>query len=264
MHPQVTKTTENNYKRAYEVVQDTIASMKAVFRLRLGVKKFRTTELTEGRMHRKMLSKAPMTDRIFSREYIKKAQGLSVCLIMDESGSMGGVSSYGHNKADRALQVAVCCAEALKGVAGIELEVYSYGSSGNERQDNLMKVLYSSQENTDTKSIGGYCGSSENYDHMAIKMATSMFLKKTTNDKKLMIVLSDGRPSGHRYGGESAMKATRDAVNAAEKKGIYVLNVAIENYASERMFKHVLRFTDIPNLIPKMRNLIVSLVRSVS
>lgn len=262
IHPQITPEAIKNYDHAFKAVSDVVANMKAVFRLRLGTKRHVVTELTEGRLHRKMLSKAFMVDRVFTRSYVKKAEGLSIALLLDESGSMGTTSTP-RNKAFQALSIAVCCAEALKSVQGVELEVYSYGSNGSDDENNLVKILYG-KDNPNIKAIGGYVGSTENYDHAAIQVATKMLLKNATNEKKMMIIISDGTPQGRGYSGTPAMNLTRQAALDAEKKGIYVLHIGIENFESERMFKHTLKYTDLTKLTQQMRNLIVSIVNSIS
>ena len=79
-----------------------------------------------------------------------------------------------------------------------------------------------------------------------------------------MIGLSDGTPCGHNYGGVSAIQLTKEAVGKLERKGIYVLNVAITSYKSEDMFKNVLKFTDLSDLINNMRKLITRIIKQAT
>jgi hypothetical protein len=266
VHP-VAKDKENaaRYKNAYDEVKDHVAKMRNVFRLRLGERNFTETERQEGRLHRRMIGRAMSTNRIFKRDYKRVAKGMSLCLVLDESGSMGsvGYTKTGDDRAGHALRVAVLIAEALKPVHGIDLEVYSYASCGENDKDNLVKYLYG-KSNPDTASIGGYSSGCQNYDHVALKTAGDLFIENTDNDNRLMIVLSDGQPCGYDYGGRGARLATKNAVDDLERRGVKVLNVAIASFDSESMFKNVIRFLDMPDLINKMRCLVTNLVKGTS
>ncbi len=57
------------------------------------------------------------------------------------------------------------------------------------------------------------------------------------------------------------MRATKKSVEAAEKKGIYMMQVAIDSVCSEEMFKHFVKFLNISDLIRKMRKLITRVVK---
>ena len=266
IHP-VAKDKENasRYQNAYAEVKDHVAKMRNVFRLRLGERSFTETERREGRLHRRMIGRAMSTNRIFKRDYTRVAKGMSLCLVLDESGSMGhvGYSETGHDRAGHALRVAVLIAEALKTVHGIDLEIYSYSSCGAREKDNLVKYLYG-KSNPNTASIGGYHSGAQNYDHVALKTAGDLFIENTDNDNRLMIVLSDGSPCGNGYGGTSARQATKKTVDDLERRGIKVMNVAIAAFDSESMFKNIIRFLDLPDLINKMRCLVTNLVKVTS
>ena len=255
-HPVADAKRRKKYVAARAEVADFIARMKGVFRLRLGEREVVETELAEGKLHRKMLARASITDKVFSRKYTKTDQGLSLCLLLDESGSMGCSGKYW-----TAMKLGILIAEALKGVPGIELEVYSFTSCGEGHQDCLINYLYG-KENKTIESIGAYFEQgAENYDHMAIKCATDLFIRNTTNKRRLMLVLSDGYPAGYAYGGRPAMNMTKKAVEASEKRDVMVMQVAIESIASELMFKHYVKFTDLSNLINQMRILITRIVK---
>lgn len=265
IHPQPDKDNENRYLKAYNNVHQHVAAMRNVFRLRLGKRKHTVTELSEGRLHRKMLARAKMTDRLFNRTYTRTDKGLDLCVVLDESGSMGHCTDYTpNNKAWKALMVATLIVESLKKVPGISTEVYSYGSVGKYDTDCLVKYLYG-KKNPDVRSLGGYSGSMQNYDHMAIRTTGKLFLQNTSNvNKKMMIIVSDGSPRGCGYGGATAIRQTKEAVESLERKGIYVLQVAIESFDSERMFKHFVKYTNLSELVSKMRKLVTQIVRSVT
>jgi hypothetical protein len=266
VHPSASdKDHAERYKAAYEEVRGHVARMRNVFALRLGERNFVETERQEGRLHRRMIGKAMSTNRLFKKNYKRVDKGISICLVLDESGSMGsvGYKRIGENRAAQALKIAVLISEALKKVEGVELEVYSYSSCGADDADNLVKYLYG-KNNPNTASIGGFHSGCQNYDHIALKTAGDLFIKNTTNDNRMMIVLSDGEPAGNNYGGRRARDLTKKSVDDLEKRGIQVLQVAIESFDSESMFKNVVRFLDLGDLINKMRQLVTRVIKQAS
>ena len=269
-HPTPEGDNKSRYQLALNAVKDQVAKMRNVFRLRLGERKFSETELQEGRLHRRRIGLAKSTNRIFKRDYKVQAEGLSICLLLDESGSMGSVSRYelkegelSNGRIQQALKTAVLITEALRNVPMVELEVYSYSSCGEYDKHNLVKYLYG-KNNKNPSSVGNYSNGYQNYDHVALKTAGDLFKANTTNKNRLMLVLSDGSPYGHEYGGEWAVRKTKESVDNLERQGINVIQIAIDSFDSESMFKNVIRFLDLPDLINQMRRLITRVVRSAS
>lgn len=265
VHPKVTAALETKYKLGLSFVRNSVNRMRAVFRFRLGTHNYTETELLEGRLHKRMLGRASVSERLFSRSYTRVDKGLSLCLLLDESGSMGecDLNFRYSTRAVIVQKIAILIAEAVRKVPGIELEIYSYGSCGENDKDCLIKYLYG-KENLRIESLAGYKGSFQNYDHIAIKTAGDLFLRNTINPNRMMLVMSDGAPAGYDYGGVKAEAITKRAVEDLEKKGITVINIAINAYKSERMFKHVIKFLDMNDLINKMRRLIVKIVKQVT
>jgi hypothetical protein len=161
-----------------------------------------------------------------------------------------------------ALRVAVLVVESLRGTPGVELEVYSHTSCDSNDEDCLVRYLFG-KRNPDPASIGAYGCGSVNYDHQAILTASRMFEENTKNENRIMLVISDGRPNGRGYSGPKAIAATRAAVNSVRKRGIRLSAVAIEDYQSEPIYgaRHVVRFTDLGQLVADMRKLIVNIIR---
>ncbi len=77
----------------------------------------------------------------------------------------------------------------------------------------------------------------------------------------MLFVISDGYPAGHHYGGAPAEAAVREEVKKLSRKGVKTVQVAIESFQSEKMFKHFVSFTDHKTLVNDMRKLIVKVVR---
>jgi hypothetical protein len=167
---------------------------------------------------------------------------------------------------DVAREAAVLIVEALRGVSGIELEVYSHTSTGPAERDCLVRCLYG-KENPAPMAIGGYAAGANNYDHQAILTAARLFERNTTHHRnRIMLVLSDGNPAGSGYHGAPAIRATRDVVESVRRRGIRVLNIAIDDSQSEAIFgrPNVVKFTDMDRLVVDMRRLVTRIVQRAS
>ena len=250
------------YAAALAQVRGHVAAMRAALAVRLGERVRHVRELTEGRLDCRRLAHGLASDRVFRRVEKTAARGLAIGLLLDESGSMRCGTPP---REQVALQTAVLIVEALKGVHGTELEVYSHTSFGAGGEHCLVRYL-SGRKSRTPAALGGYKSRSNNYDHQAILTAARLFEENTTGRDRVLIVLSDGAPSGLRYEGTAAIKATRDSVEAVRKRGVRVVGVAIENYAAEPIYgvKDLVKFTDMSRLVADMRRLVEGIVRRVS
>jgi hypothetical protein len=267
IHPQVTQYEKDKYNAYLDKVRGQVMRMRGVFRLRLGKRLYQENERIEGRLHRRKLSQIMSTDRVFFQRNEKHAHGLAICLLLDESGSMGNAGphpSRSPNRAQIALEVAILISEALKGLPGVELEVYSHASCGDSDMDCQVKYLYG-KNNPKLQAIAGFESGAQNYDHMALKTAGDLFIANTQNTSRLMIVLSDGSPCGYMYGGAVANRQTRQAVQNLEKRGVKVMGVAIHDYNASAIYgKNTLKFLDLSDLINRMRRLVVQVIKQNS
>jgi hypothetical protein len=261
-YPRAGPLARARYNDARLAVRHHVQAMRAAFASRLAERVRHERGKAQGRIDPRRLAQATISDRIFRRTHVQAVPGLAICLLLDESGSMACEKP---SRATIALRVAVLVAEALRGVPGIELEVYAHSSCGDDDRDCLVRYLYG-MRNQDQFCMGCYGPARENYDHQAISTAGKLFLANTKEANRSMIVLSDGAPAGRAYGGSQAIQATKEAVGQIRRQGIKVLNVAISDYKSEAIFgkDNVLKFTDLSNLVENMRRLIVRLVRRAS
>jgi len=202
-------------------------------------------ERQEGELDFDKLATAKISRRVFKLANVCKTEGLSLCLLLDESGSMefwydGEQGAYvqGRGRATKAMEMAYTIVSALRQAPKMEIFAYSHGST-NLDQDCLIKRLYS-PEYPDIRGLFNYSGSCQNYDHMAIKSVGEEFLQKAKCEKKMMLVLSDGEPFGCGYGGVSAIKATGEEVRKLEKKGVHMSMLQVGGANPKDMFTHFL------------------------
>lgn len=257
LHPRPDAKSTRKYDQAQKLIRTHIAAMRAVVMLRSRPQLLQRTGLSEGRIDRRRLGRARATDLLFCRAHRREEKGgLALCLLLDESGSMKG------QRAAIALQVAVLITESLRGIAGIELEIYSHTSCPEDHTHCLVRYLYGKRQ-TQPSAIGIYGQGNWNYDHQAILTAAKLFEQNTKSVRRVLLVISDGRPNGLGYGGVAAVEATHQAVETVRSRGIKVLNVAIADYSSEEIFgkAHVVKFTDLRKLVTDVKKLVTRIIR---
>jgi hypothetical protein len=263
----VTRRPDQNARARYATARCAVAKhisvLRKLFSYRSVVRNTIRRDLTSGQPDPRRLAKATVTERVFRRKTQHPTTGLAIALLLDESGSMADGKPV--HKSDVALQIAVLMAEALKGVPGIELEVFSHTSSEGNECNCSIRYLFG-KGNPNREAIGCY-GISEmgaNYDSAAILTVGKIFRQTTSHRNRWLIVLSDGLPFGRGYQGKSAIKASAEAVAKVRSQGIQVINVAIEDFNSEAIYgkPYVLKYTDLNELVMNIRKFLVRLFRA--
>jgi cobalamin biosynthesis protein CobT len=226
--------------------------LKRMMKFRDFIKKTTLTSQKRGKLDKGKLAMVNSTDRIYKKTFTDKSSNVSICLLVDESGSMTGPGI----KAAKAL--ACLFSEAFMGSKTVDLHVY-----GHTAQESYNSGPSCTIRKYPTKqSISDIRARCQNLDGAAIYGTAQEFLKVASGEQKIMIVLSDGNPYGSGYSGSSAVNHTRECVNAVEKLGITPMQVAIASHVnSDRMFKRWFKFTDMDKFIPEMGKMIKVLLK---
>lgn len=263
MEPLVDERAEGVFGELKTSMSHYVQRMRKVFQLRLAESVKIQSERKRGSLHRRMLSRATLTDRLFCTRTVQKAVGLSICLLLDESGSMGSIDTCLNNqKISKALKSSYVLMEAISGIKNIDLHIYSHTTADN---DCLIKKLYSPVL-SEKERLATYCSGQSNFDGKAIEVVGKEFIKNCRQDKKLMIVLSDGQPWAfdkqewsHGYAGE---EETKKAVQGMERKGVEMVQIAIDSAKPETMFSNFVKFKDMSTLIKDMTNFVKNKIMS--
>jgi len=162
-------------------------------------------------------------DRIMLRSDTISEKKIALCLLVDESGSMGG------ERVRNARDVAITLASALGGVGGITTSVY--GHTAEEDVSGCTIREYFTPRNPNLSSCMGMQGRMENHDGFAIQHTANAFYRDYgTYDRKIMFVISDGQPAGTFYGGSTARKHMKKVSDACRSKlGVEVYGIGIDN-----------------------------------
>ena len=177
----------------------------------------------------------------YIREGEVKTDKISVCVLIDESGSMMG------SRIQAARDTAVLINEALKQVHNVEL--FIYGHSGDMRKSRSTEMnIYREKGYAPRFSLGKVEARCENRDGVAIEEVAKRVRKQTKNPV-LMFILSDGEPAAGGYYGSAAMAHVRNVVTKLEKKNFQVIQVCINHsYDPSKMFKHFVIMEDMSTL----------------
>lgn len=210
-------------------------------------------------IHRSMRSGVLDTDKlaeayqgvptVYIREGEVKTDRISVCVLIDESGSMMGT------KISTARDAAVLINEAIGNIPNVDL--FMYGHSGDLITDYSTDLYIYREKGYQNKfALGSVRARCQNRDGVAI-YEVARRVRKQTDNPVLFFILSDGAPCAGRYDGESAIRHTREMVTKVEKMGFYVVQVCIDHhYEPEKMFRHYVILDDMARLAPELGRVI--------
>ena len=158
---------------------------------------------------------------LFKADLIKEDKPLDVCLLVDESGSMG---SYTMGKAR---QAAISLKESLADNPMLNLWVFGHTADSSDRGVTEMTEYWSPTMKDRPMAMGGMRAKYENRDGSAIIASADRVKRQATNQgtNKLMIVLSDGAPSAAGYRGHTAYSHTASCVKHCEARGWNIIQV---------------------------------------
>lgn len=175
----------------------------------------------------------------------------TICVLIDESGSMGG------KKEILARQAAILLNETFGKSLGVNLYIYGHTADiGSIGYINLSVYREGSHYNPKF-SLSKSCAKSQNRDGDAI-LEVAKRVRKFTKENCIMFVISDGSPCANGYGGIPAIKDTAAKVKEAEKLGFGIIQISIDAvYGVKDMFDTYIDIGYNLEEMPKLLNEIV-------
>ena len=201
---------------------------------------------------------------VFRRKAPPSRRETAFYLLIDRSGSMGAGVGGGQSKLFTALATAAVLEEALKGIAYTKIVAFDGGTNA---------VEHCVIKDFDQKEIGSRCidameqiaAGNGNKDGYSIR-AAALDLAKRTERRKILMVLSDGLPSGY-FSEAEAIDDVRTAVQAVRRRGLLVIPIIYtartdENVdAYRRMYEKSMIFADSVGMLGEFERLLMKLVR---
>ena len=223
------------YLEAKSAMRKEISKLKKKVQLYGNIQKHNIYNQKRGILNKRQLHKIPMgmTD-LFKATIVNEDKPLDVCLLVDESGSMG------YHTMREARQGAIAIKEALADNDMINLWVYGHSADDTKRGRTEMIEYHSPTMKDRPMAMGGMKARCENRDGNAIVSSVQRIKGESDNNgHKLMIVLSDGQPSADCYRGADAVDHTKKCVKYAETQGWSIIQVGFSGatkWHMERMF----------------------------
>ena len=187
-----------------------------------------------GRIDKRLLHRIPMGRMdLFKNTIIKTDNPLDVCILVDESGSMG------HYTMREARRAAISMKEALADNPKLNLWVFGHTADRNGKGETEMTEYWSPTMKDRPLAMGGMRAKYENRDGTAIVASADRVKAQapTANTNKLMVIFSDGDPSADRYRGKDAYDHTASCVKHVEARGWNVIQVGFAG-AREQTMNH--------------------------
>ena len=240
-----TKSTES--KERYLESLKKIDTTKAAVLQKLFMRKnkdfqFSMKSMRSGRLDTNKIAEAVQrVPTVYERYGSVKSDKISVTVLIDESGSMGGT------RIDKARDAAIFINEVFRKIPNVQL--FIYGHTADQHGSSVDIKIYREPGFTSSQyALGQVCARSNNRDGDAI-LSVAKRVRKFSKDNGLMFVLSDGQPSANGYGGSSAIADTRKKVTLAQSLGFQIIQIAIEEgVPSSEMFDYFIKMTNIKNL----------------
>lgn len=191
--------------------------------------------------------------QVYLRQGHVRTNKSTICVLIDESGSMGG------KKEILARQAAILLNETFGKSLGVDLYIYGHTADiGSIGYINLSVYREGSHYNPKF-SLSKSCAKSQNRDGDAI-LEVAKRVRKFTKENCIMFVISDGSPCANGYGGIPAIKDTAAKVKEAEKLGFGIIQISIDAvYRVEDMFDTYIDIGYNLEEMPKLLNEIVKI-----
>lgn len=191
--------------------------------------------------------------QVYLRQGHVRTNKSTICVLIDESGSMGG------KKEILARQAAILLNETFGKSLGVNLYIYGHTADiGSIGYINLSVYREGSHYNPKF-SLSKSCAKSQNRDGDAI-LEVAKRVRKFTKENCIMFVISDGSPCANGYGGIPAIKDTAAKVKEAEKLGFGIIQISIDAvYRVEDMFDTYIDIGYNLEEMPKLLNEIVKI-----
>ena len=222
------KIFESKYQYLVEEVKEYLAKLKKnSLSLERGVKKGRINSKLARIEVSKIVSGRRPTDKIYDKPIIKE-KNYCVGILIDRSGSTcEGVYGTDMDVIDIEKYAGLILGEAIKEI-GDDFCVYSF--SENDECILGLEELKSFKDKWDTRTkykVASLKPGNENRDGAAIRAMVQEMEK--FNKKKILFLLSDGRPSAENYRSKYALADTIKAIEEVESKGIKVVYLSIDS-----------------------------------
>lgn len=230
----VEKATENRdvYMEAYDRVKSHIPAISRALKCSSTQYKMSLRGMRSGVLDTGKIAEAFQgVPTVYMREGEVKSEKVSVCILLDESGSMWGPGEMA------ARDTAILLSEALGNLPNVDL--FIYGHTASRKTTNLF--VYRERNFRKRFTLGSTDSRAGNHDSIAIREAAAR-VRRNTREKCLFFMISDGAPN-------ESTEMVKKAVQDVEKDGFSVVAISIDPYYDpSTMYSHNVNLTDLSTL----------------
>lgn len=241
--PAITPGARMRYDATYARMRGQIDALRQVLKFRLAERRHAIPAQTSGQLDEQALYRLAADDeRIFMRRAIESAPDQDLCILLDESASMG--PGQVHVRA-----TIILFHHALQGMPGVRHWVFGFSGYGR----GIALYQYISPSRTDLQRpqrLGAVSSREATPLAEAVAGAADAMLAEGQGRDKLMIVVTDGHPDD--------VDGARRALRAAESRGVAIigLGIAADAAAAGALFSHFTLYQDVASLPRKVGGLL--------
>lgn len=191
----------------------------------------------------------------YSVEENQTTRPFSVCILADESGSMG----HG-NRIEMQYSLIKVLYRAFSQIMPAE-KIYVYGHSGIDNPE--IRIYNDRYNHIFEKTIDGQLHNNfvQNYDGPVIECIYEK-IRSYTDDNIIFISLSDGEPGGHGYGGEVAIEEMKRIIEKCKRDGFVTVGIGIQSPHVKEIYNYHSVVNNLSDLVSKTTQVVNSVVKS--
>jgi hypothetical protein len=227
------------YDASYARMRPQIDALRRVLKFRLVERRYAQYAQASGQLDEQALYRLAADDtRVFLRKSIESAPDQDLCVLLDESASMG--RGQQHVRA-----TVILFHHALRDLPGVRHWIFGFSGYGS----GIALYRYvspSSASLQDPRRLGAVASREATPLGEAVAGAAEAMLEESRGRERLMIVVTDGQPDD--------IDGARKALRAAEGRGITIIGLGItaDTKASAQLFNHFTLYEDLETLPRKV------------
>jgi len=186
----------------------------------------------------------------------QKTKPFNIVILCDESGSMGG------SKLNSQYKLVKVLFEAFSKILPPD-RISVYGHTGDETPE--VHVYHDKYNQTFWETIYGMQRRDlqENYDGPVVESVHERIRSMYGDDNILMIIISDGQPSGnHNYGGREAMDDLKRIIEKCKRDNFVIAGVGFAYDGVKELYHYNTVITDFNHLVEKVSTLLNKVVKT--
>lgn len=187
----------------------------------------------------------------------------SVCILMDESGSMGGIDGKYHStKADSQHSIMKILWKCLSSILPAD-KIFVYGHSTNDAGMPHINIYNDKYNHIFERAIGWQRNAfwSGNYDGPVIEAIYDK-VRSFTDDNIIFIVISDGLPCASGYGGRSAVMEMKQTIEKCKRDGFVTVGVGVELGQVKEIYTYHTIVTNLDDMAKQVSTLLNTVVKT--